>query len=331
MARRVGIVVIGRNEGERLRACLASLPSRYRDVVYVDSGSTDGSLELASGFGAHGIALDMSIPFTAGRARNEGFRTLLALAPDVEFVQFIDGDSTLLPDWLDAACDAMSADPRRAVVAGQIIERRPDASVYNRLFALEWASPPGDMRDYGPLAGTMFARASAFREVGGFNPQVIAGEDSEFGVRCALAGYVVTKLGQTMAVHDADMHSFGQWWKRAVRSGHAIGQRARLHGDGPLHDCRRDLLSALAWGLALPGTALALAPSSGGASLLVAAGGFALLAARVYRHRRRRGDSARHSWLYARYLVLTKFAQVIGLLRYQLNARRGQFRIIEYK
>jgi len=331
MTRRIGIVVIGRNEGERLRSCLAALPLDLCPVVYVDSGSTDGSLQLAMAFGARGVALDMSLPFTAGRARNEGLRALLAMAPDVEFVQFIDGDCTLMPRWLDAAGDAMAADPRRAVVIGQLSERQPDASVYNRLCALEWASPPGDLRDYGALGGIMLVRVSAFRAVGGFNPQVIAGEDSEFGVRCGLAGHVVTKLGRIMAVHDADIRSFAQWWKRAVRSGHAIGQRARLNGDGPLHDCRRDLRSALAWGLALPGTALALAPPTGGASLLVAAGGFALLAVRVYRYRRRRGDTERDAWLYARYLVLTKFAQVIGLVRFELNALRGQFRIIEYK
>jgi len=331
MTRRIGIVVIGRNEGERLRSCLAALPLDLCPVVYVDSGSTDGSLQLAMAFGARGVALDMSLPFTAGRARNEGLRALLAMAPDVEFVQFIDGDCTLMPRWLDAAGDAMAADPRRAVVIGQLSERQPDASVYNRLCALEWASPPGDLRDYGALGGIMLVRVSAFRAVGGFNPQVIAGEDSEFGVRCGLAGHVVTKLGRIMAVHDADIRSFAQWWKRAVRSGHAIGQRARLNGDGPLHDCRRDLRSALAWGLALPGTALALAPPTGGASQRVAAGGFALLAVRVYRYRRRRGDTERDAWLYARYLVLTKFAQVIGLVRFELNALRGQFRIIEYK
>jgi glycosyltransferase involved in cell wall biosynthesis len=299
--------------------------------VYVDSGSSDGSLQLAIGLGARGVALDLSIPFTAGRARNHGLRTLVALAPDVEFVQFVDGDCALLPGWLDAARAAMAADPRRAVVIGQLVERQPDASVYNRLCALEWSSPSGDLQDYGALGGIMLVRVSAFLAVGGFNPQVIAGEDSEFGVRCALAGYAVTKLAHAMATHDADIRSFAQWWKRAVRSGHAIGQRAHLNGDGPLRDCRRALRSALVWGFALPGAALALAPATGGASLAIAAGGFALLAARVYRYRRRRGDPARHAWLYARYLVLTKFAQVVGLARYQINALRGQFRIIEYK
>jgi glycosyltransferase involved in cell wall biosynthesis len=43
----VGLVIIGRNEGERLRRCLASVGAGGCDVVYVDSGSTDGSSEVA--------------------------------------------------------------------------------------------------------------------------------------------------------------------------------------------------------------------------------------------------------------------------------------------
>lgn len=331
MEQRVGIVVIGRNEGERLRACLAALPLDRCLTVYVDSGSVDGSLELADSLGVHAAALDTSAPFSAARARNEGFRTLLGIDPALEFVQFIDGDCTLQPGWLGAGVEAMDADPRRAVVIGQLIERHPEASVYNRLCALEWASPAGDVRDYGALGGIMLVRVRAFRALCGFNQEVIAGEDSEFGVRCALAGHVVTKLARPMAIHDADIHSFAQWWTRAVRSGHAIGQRASLNGAGPLQDCRRDLRSALAWGFVLPGLSLALAPPTHGASLAVGAAGLGVLAARVYRHRRRRGDTSHDAWLYARHLVLAKFAQVVGLARFQLNALRGQFRIIEYK
>src|SRR5215207_7659552 len=102
MNHRVGIVVIGRNEGDRLRSCLAALPFAACPVVYVDSGSTDASLPLAIAWGARGVALDMSRPFSAGRARNEGVQTLLSIAPEVEFVQFVDGDCTLLPGWLRA-------------------------------------------------------------------------------------------------------------------------------------------------------------------------------------------------------------------------------------
>ena len=43
----VAVVAIGRNEGERLRACLASVVPLAACVVYVDSGSTDGSVAMA--------------------------------------------------------------------------------------------------------------------------------------------------------------------------------------------------------------------------------------------------------------------------------------------
>ena len=77
----VGVIAIGRNEGERLRRCLASVTGRGRAVVYVDSASTDGSAELARSMGAEVVDLDMSLPFSAARARNEGFARLMQVAP----------------------------------------------------------------------------------------------------------------------------------------------------------------------------------------------------------------------------------------------------------
>ena len=64
----IDAVVIGRNEGARLTACLASLEGQVRRLVYVDSGSTDGSAEAARLAGAEVVDLDMSRPFTAARA-----------------------------------------------------------------------------------------------------------------------------------------------------------------------------------------------------------------------------------------------------------------------
>ena len=93
-----GAVAIGRNEGERLMTCLKSL-SAAATVIYVDSGSTDGSAARARNQGANVIELDMSIAFTAARARNAGFRHLRKMAPDLSFVQFIDGDCELIADW----------------------------------------------------------------------------------------------------------------------------------------------------------------------------------------------------------------------------------------
>ena len=331
MSLSIGIVVIGRNEAARLGACLDSITATRCPAVYVDSGSTDDSVEVARRRGVSVLQLDPARPFSAARARNEGFAWLLQRHPALHAVQFIDGDCTLLPGWLQAAAAALRDEARRAVVVGRLVERSPDASIYNRLCAMEWAGPAGDLKDYGALGGIMVVRTAVFRSLGGFNAEVIAGEDSEFGVRCGLNGHTVTKLARSMATHDADIHAFGQWWRRAVRSGHAIGQRAHLNGGGPLRDCVRDRRSVIAWGLALPLGGVLLAAPTRGLSLLLVAAGAGVLAMRVYGFRRRRGDSAADAWLYARHIVLAKFAQAWGLATFYLNEARGRFRIIEYK
>src|SRR5207249_590682 len=106
----VGVVAIGRNEGERLGVCLASALRDCAHVVYVDSGSTDGSVALARDLGAQVLELDLSIPFTAARARNAGFDKLLHIAPDVEFVQFVDGDCEIVENWISCAMFEMTSD-----------------------------------------------------------------------------------------------------------------------------------------------------------------------------------------------------------------------------
>ena len=330
MTHRTGIVVIGRNEGERLIASLESVRGQGCPVVYVDSGSSDGSAARARSLGDTVVELDPARPFSAARARNEGFGALMARDPALSAVQFIDGDCTLLPGWIASASRAMTADARRAVVIGPLQERRPDASVYNRLCAMEWKSPAGDLTNFGAMGGIMLVRAEVFARLGGFNEQVIAGEDPEFAVRVSLSGLTITKIDTPMATHDADIHRFGQWWRRSVRAGHAIGQRFSLNGRGPLQDCARERRSVLLWGMALPIAIVVLAPWTSGISLFLGLG-YPVLGARIAAYRIARGDSRADAWLYARFVVLGKFAEALGLIKFHLNRIAGRFRIIEYK
>src|SRR3546814_6782852 len=92
----IGLVAIGRNEGERLRLCLGSVPGDM-PIAYIDSASTDGSAELARSMGAVVVELDLALPFTAARARNAGLEAILGAWPDLEYVQFVDGDCELEP------------------------------------------------------------------------------------------------------------------------------------------------------------------------------------------------------------------------------------------
>ena len=325
-----GVVVIGRNEGERLLACLRDLMQQRRPLLYVDSGSTDGSADGARALGVAVLQLDASRPYSAARARNEGAQALLQQHPALAFVQFLDGDCMVAPGWLDAAEAALRADNHCAVVFGHLEEKFPQASVYNLLCALEWRSPSGPVANFGHLGGIMMVRRTVFEALRGFNPDVIAGEDSEFGVRVGLAGHGARKLDVPMASHDANIHRFSQWWTRSVRAGHAIGQRAQLHADDASRDCARERRSTWFWGLMLPVAIVLAAPATKGLSLLLLIG-YLTLGWRIARFRLSIGDERREARLYAAFTVLAKYANGLGLLKYQINRLRGRVRIIEYK
>src|SRR5262245_51583875 len=172
----VGVIVIGRNEGQRLVDCLKSVKLESDCIVYVDSGSTDGSVAAAKQLGAMAVELDMARPFTAARARNEGLAALRSSRPDIQFVQFIDGDCELVKGWLQAALTFITQRSDVAVVCGRRRERYPDASVYNWLCDLEWDTPVGEAAACG---GDALMRAAALEAVSGFLPHLRAGEEPE--------------------------------------------------------------------------------------------------------------------------------------------------------
>ena len=283
-------------------------------MVYVDSGSADGSAEYARSVGCRVVELDASRPFTAARARNEGFACAMEHAPDAEFVQFVDGDCELEEGWMEAA---LPRSPRRedaGLVCGHVREIHPEASVFNRLCDLEWRQAPGEI----PAAGGRFmARARAFKEVGGFRPDVIAAEDDEFCIRVRQKGWKILKIDAPMARHDAAITSLGQWWRRTRRAGHAYAQVAALHGGGAERYFVRDRRRILIWGLALPVAALAAAPFTRGISLLVMLGAYGLQLIHIARGCRMRGWAARDAWTYGifyRDLAISGVAGAAGVL-----------------
>ena len=178
----VGIVVIGRNEGSRLHRSLTSAIRRVAKVVYVDSGSTDKSIEVAVSMGVDVVRLDESIPFSSPRARNAGFERLIRIDPNILYVQFVDGDCEIMDGWIDYARDKIANRSDVAIVFGRRRERFPRASVYNQLCDIEW-DLVGRQKGY---AGDFMTKTKVFKEVGGFNPSII--DDHTFGVeiRCQL-------------------------------------------------------------------------------------------------------------------------------------------------
>jgi GT2 family glycosyltransferase len=294
-------------------------------MVYVDSGSSDGSQEAARNLGADVVDLDLSAPFTAARARNAGFKRLCQTHPNVEFVQFIDGDCVLDPGWLAAALACVEKEPEVAVVCGRRRERHPDASIYNRLCDLEWDTPVGPAQACG---GDALMNRSAVEAVGGFNDQLIAGEEPELCLRLRKKGWTIRRIDAEMTLHDAAMTRASQWFKRAIRAGHAFAEGADLHrGDGMW---QRECRSIWFWGVALPAVAIGAAYFTSGASLLLLLA-YPFLTLKVFTARRRRPGS-RYAALYAIACVAAKFPQALGLLVYHWNRLRGRRSgLIEYK
>ena len=327
MTHPIGIVAIGRNEGERLRACLRSVVGDSRVVVYVDSGSTDGSVALARSMGADIIELDLATPFTAARARNEGFQRVAQLAPNIEFVQFVDGDCEVVAGWLDRGADELTKDEKLAVICGRRRERHPEATVYNRLCDMEWDTPIGDAKSCG---GDAMIRAAAFRDVKGYDPSVIAGEEPEMCVRLRARGWKIRRIDAEMTLHDAAMTRFGQWWRRNVRAGHAYAEGAAMHGRPPERHGVKRVRSNWVWGLIIPALILALAwPLWWASALLLLA--YPLMWFRIYRGERGRRTTC-DARAYSFFVLLGKLPQVLGQMKYGWSRIRGKrSTLIEYK
>lgn len=316
----VAAVAIGRNEGERLMRCLASLRGRVDRLVYVDSGSQDDSIETARSMGAEIVTLDTSRPFTAARARNAGY-DLLRSGQKPDLVQFVDGDCEVQPDWIETAVAFLAARADVAVVCGRRRERFPEVTIWNRLIDLEWDTPTGEARACG---GDSMIRTVAFESIGGFDPGLIAGEEPELCVRLRKAGWRVFRLDAEMTLHDAAMTRFSQWWRRTLRAGHAYAEGAAMHGAPPERHKVQETRRALLWGLGVPAVAvlgsLAVSPWLATVALL-----WPLQMLRLAL----KGDKPPAQ---AVFLVLGKLPEALGVLSYWAKRLSGrEARLIEYK
>lgn len=321
----VGVVVIGRNEGERLRTCFDSIAKWADWTVYVDSGSTDRSVAMARSKGIGVVELDMSIPFTGARARNEGLWRLLQLAPDLAYAQFVDGDSEIVDGWLEKAAAFLDDHGDVAVVSGRLREKYPERSIYNMLCNIEWDKPLGDAKACGGIA---MMRVGAFQSVRGFRADLIAGEEPELCVRLRAAGWRVWCLGDEMALHDAAILRFGQWWKRMLRGGYACAQGAYLHGAPPERHCVRETISIWFWGLFIPAGVLGVALWWGASALVL----FLIYPLQIVRLAMRGMRSTRQNWWHAGALVLGKFPEMLGQMKFLIyRYLGGPSRLIEYK
>ncbi len=191
----------------------------------------------------------MSRSFSAARARNEGFAALVACRPNVRFVQFVDGDCELVAGWLDTALAFLKQRADVALVCGRRREQHPETSIYNKLCDIEWDTPVGEATVCG---GDTMIRTEAFKAVGGFRAQLIAGEEPELCLRLRENGWKIWRLDAEMTRHDAAITRFSQWWVRTVRSGYAYAEVSRLHKHSKFRIFAENVRRAVVWAGIIP-------------------------------------------------------------------------------
>jgi len=321
----IGVVIIGRNEGERLRRCLESVSKIACQVVYVDSGSTDDSVDYARSAGSEVVLLDMTCPFTAARARNEGGKFLRKLVPAVDYVQFVDGDCELVAGWMETASSYLDSNIKVAMVCGRLRERNPELSIYNHLMDIEWDNEMGETKSCGGIA---MLRMTPFEAEGGYRADLIAGEESELCLRLRSKGWKIWRLDDEMAFHDSAMTNFWQWWKRTLRTGYAYAEGAYLHGASSEKHRVKESRRIWIWGLGIPVATAILSIWFGTVGLAI----LLIYPVQVVRLALCGSRTVSENWLRAFFLVLCKFPEAMGQLRFVYNRMTGKVaRLIEYK
>lgn len=310
----IGLVIIGRNEAKHLERCFASLEKLNYPKVYVDSASTDNSLEIAKKYGVETIALTEEHPLTAALGRNTGFFHLLGRFKSIRFVQFIDGDCHLEKNWLAAAFAKMQEGNGIGLVNGILEEHNDSLTPFKQITALEWQMPSGEVKNSG---GNCFVRVKAFQEIGGFNPEIPVAEDTELCLRLRLKGWKIWHLHQPMAVHDSYVVTFADFCRRAKRTGYGFSHVAWLHRQSPEKLFFRENLSTLFYGGILPLLAIGLAFWTHGFSLLLLIL-YPILFFKIYYSVRKKWPFSQ-SVLYAASCIFAKFPGFIGSCQFYYN------------
>ncbi|WP_288356586.1 glycosyltransferase family A protein [uncultured Cycloclasticus sp.] len=317
----VGVVIIGRNEGERLILCLESVLNAGVPCVYVDSQSKDNSVAEAESRKVTTVVLDDSSPINASRARNTGFDLLVANNSDLEFVHFIDADCELDENWLGHAVSKLKSSKEVAIICGRLHEKYKFKNIYTRLCDIDWYIRPGNIRACG---GIFTVKRTVFSKMNGFDETLIAGADPELCYRVCGANYKIFCLPFDMGTHDCNMENFSEYWKRSVKTGYAYISRMSLG------ESYKPVLSACIWGAIIPLVVFFLSLFNVQFLWLLLI--YLVQCVRVFLKFKNQPFPVYSKCVYSVFCMIGKFSETIGVLRFKYNSIMSVDQgIIEYK
>lgn len=307
----VSTVIIGINTEKTIKQCIESVkntsyPQECLEIIYVDGGSSDRSVQFAEEEGVRVIKLQQSQP-TPGRGRNAGWR-----AAKFEKILFLDGDTTLNESWLESSVSLLKDGV--VAVCGKRIERDRLKNPYHLISDIEWGDTEGVISSFG---GDVLVNREAIADVEGYDEWLVAGEDPELSFRLRQKGGVICRVNGVMTVHDINMSSFGQYWRRNVRTGYAYAEVALRYIDHKEKFWFKEL-TRIILGVTIPSVLIVLGWLTGFFYLgLIFGLGIALRNLRnIPKYRRKYHLSLWQSTLYAIHLSFVVYPQMVGVLKY---------------
>lgn len=314
---KLGIVIIGINVEKVLPRCIESVlnsdyPQSKIEMIYVDGGSKDKSVEVANKYSALKIIELNNMHPTPGSGRNAGWKVL-----NTPFVQFLDADTELDSNWLRSALPYLFND-EIAAVCGHRRECNPDKNYYHMIGDMEWNYETGKCRYFG---GDVLIKKKVLASTGGFDQNLIAGEDPELSYRIRQANQFILRIDKPMTRHELNMTTFSQYLRRAYRSGYAYAEIA-------LRFCKRKeklwtretvrvICKATAPFLTLiTGWVLGYPWSGFVASLFI----LTLPLFQIEKFKDKFSETWGKSILYSAHICLVVFPQFAGVMRYFLGA-----------
>ena len=214
----IDCIIIGVNCENTLERCIKSIlsgsyPEHLMHIIYSDGGSSDRSVAIAHQF-SEVIVIELNPEYpTPGLGRNAGWK-----AGRSPYVQFLDSDTILDREWMITAIDSMK-NPAVGAVRGYRKELHPERSFFNWIGDMEWNTKPGECDSFG---GDVLIRRSALETTGGYDEELVGGEDPELSWRVTRIGWKILMLDALMTSHDLAMLKTSQYLKRSFRSGYGF-------------------------------------------------------------------------------------------------------------
>ena len=327
-----GVVIVGTDKKLSPEAAIQSAGDG-RAIVFVAVGAAPQTTAAARNAGAIVVEGDAASLSTGGRARNAGYRQLKNIAPHVKYVQFLDADCALDPNWISTAEKFMARRSEVAILEGEFTTPSGAAALFPTLRAQKRAEGYGEIQY--TVTGSALMRVENFEAVGGFRGDLPTAETEDLCVRLRRRGARVWRSEETMALCSRPAPGGAGWWSRSFKRGFDNAFCASLHGGPPERLGVVDTLLAVFWGFLYPlGVICAAAAAAVAVVMLdlhispilagvgVAAAGAGVLVLRFIASILRRGVFKSSSWGAAFVAVMGRFPAFLGACAFWLRGKR---------